>query len=149
VHEEIAAAHPELAPFLVWHCVNMVTGPMHYYGGNAEYWAGYSGWCKGETNDPPNFEHLKSTICWGVLPGETDEKLRPYMCATPEAVRSDPHKFEEKLVDLRSLLRERFLPLMDAFDVAMVALFGASIIPEVAKYREMRHATYAPTVVRP
>jgi hypothetical protein len=68
-HDEVREAFPELANLLRWHLCD-TEGPMHYVP-NALYWAGFDKrWCNGATNDPPNKEHFKSTINYGVLPDD-------------------------------------------------------------------------------
>lgn len=66
LHEVIAKHFPDLAPLLRWHLFS-ANGPMHYLA-NALYWAGHAGWCKGGLNDPPNVDHLRSTIAFGAVP---------------------------------------------------------------------------------
>jgi hypothetical protein len=75
VHNQIAKAFPELAPFIKWH-LSSSDEPMRY-AANATYWAGHCDrrWCNGEPNSPPNLEHLKSTICYGALPTDKDFAL--------------------------------------------------------------------------
>lgn len=65
-HEEVARAFPDLAPLIKWHLMS-TDGPMHYEA-NALYWAGHCGYRDGQKDSPPNLEHLKSTIIYGVLP---------------------------------------------------------------------------------
>lgn len=71
MHEEIAKAFPELAPFIKWHLCS-TDGPLHYVA-NSLYWAGKSGWTKGGRNDPPNLEHFRSTAIW---PEATEEDMQ-------------------------------------------------------------------------
>ena len=66
LHEEIAKHFPELAPYLKWHLVSS-DEPMHYIA-NTLYWLGYSGWCDGKPNSPPNLEHARSTAVWPDMP---------------------------------------------------------------------------------
>lgn len=66
MHDEIAQAFPELAPFIKWHLTS-TDGPMHYVA-NAKYWAGQSGFCDGKPGSPPNEAFLKSTIVFGAVP---------------------------------------------------------------------------------
>lgn len=74
IHEEIAKYFPRLVQFIRWHLVSS-DGPIHYIA-NARYHAGL---CQaygpqGEMY-PANLDHLKSTILWGIIAGETDEAL--------------------------------------------------------------------------
>ena len=73
LHDEIAQAFPDLAPLLKWHLCSS-DGPMHYME-NAMYWAGFRGFCDGKLGDPPNMEHLKSTIVFGAAPGDPSEEI--------------------------------------------------------------------------
>lgn len=65
-HESIVKLFPALAPYVKWHLCG-TDGPMHYLA-NSLYWAGFSGWCNGKPDDPPNLEYLKSTCVYGALP---------------------------------------------------------------------------------
>lgn len=69
LHEEVEKYVPELKDYIKWHLFS-TDGPMHYIE-NAKYWAGgCPQWCKGGPSDPPNLEHFKSTIVYGVIEEE-------------------------------------------------------------------------------
>lgn len=70
LHEEIAKAFPELAPYIKWHLTGS-DGPMHYIE-NTLYWAGKRGWCDGKAGSPPNLAHARSSAVW---PDATLEQL--------------------------------------------------------------------------
>lgn len=70
LHDEIAKAFPELAPFIKWHLCSS-DGPMHYVE-NALYWAGKRGWCDGKAGSPPNLDHARNAAIW---PEATDEQI--------------------------------------------------------------------------
>lgn len=63
ITDEIIRYFPQLQSLYKWHLVSS-DGPMHYVG-NALYWAGHcKQWCNGAPNDPPNWDHFKSTIVY-------------------------------------------------------------------------------------
>jgi len=66
VHEEIAEHFPELAKYIKWHLCSS-DGPLHYVA-NTLYWLGYSGWCDGKKDSPPNFDYAKKTAIWPDMP---------------------------------------------------------------------------------
>lgn len=66
LHKEIAKHFPELAPYIKWHLIS-TSGPMHYVA-NTLYWLGYSGYCDGKPNSPPNLEHARATAVWPDMP---------------------------------------------------------------------------------
>lgn len=66
LHEEVARVFPQLAPFIKWHLVSS-DEPMHYVA-NTLYWLGYSGWCDGKPDSPPNLKHARSTAVWEDMP---------------------------------------------------------------------------------
>jgi hypothetical protein len=105
IHNEIAAAFPELRPYIKWHLVSLGE-PMHYLA-NAKYW-----WEKltgvvtpGTRPDAPGspnpMETFKSTIVFGVLP---DDVL---------PVSTTPWR------DVEAWLRERLPRLMGRFAADM------------------------------
>lgn len=105
--EGIARTFPEtLGPYIKWHLVSFDRGPMHYEA-NALYWAGMSGYCDGEPNDPPNADHFRSTVVYGAVEGDTD---------------TDP--MELSADELSEWLRARYPALMQAFREDMRKLFG-------------------------
>src|ERR1017187_2930105 len=65
-HEEVAKHFPELAKYIKWHLVSS-DGPMHYIA-NTLYWLGYSGWCDGKINSPPNLDYARETAVWPDMP---------------------------------------------------------------------------------
>jgi hypothetical protein len=65
LHDDIAKHFPKLSHYIKWHLVDD-DSPMHYVA-NALYWAGFSGYCDGKPNDPPNLEYLHSTIVYGAI----------------------------------------------------------------------------------
>lgn len=103
--EQWADHFPEVMPFAKWHLMSVKSGPMHYEA-NALYWAGHSGWCDGKDNSPPNETYLKSTIVYGSVAGDEDVDL-----------------MELDKEGLRQWLRNRFDPMMRAFDEDMRRLF--------------------------
>lgn len=105
-HDLVKKHWPRVAPFTPWHLVSVDTGPM-YYIANARYWAGFCGFRGGKENDPPNEEHLKSTIVYGMVDGDTDVDVMSLDDAA-----------------LCKWLAERFPALMRAFDHDMGRLFG-------------------------
>lgn len=108
-HEDVAKHFPELAPFIKWHLTS-ADGPMHYLA-NALYWAGYSGFRDGKPTSPPNLEHLKTTILYGVLPGDGQFDLE-------DCIYSDARGFswnEANANKLRDWLNTRVAGLMAAF----------------------------------
>lgn len=115
-HYEVSQAFPELAPLIKFHLWNS-DQPMHYIA-NALYWAGHKGWRDGKKDSPPNLEFLKSTVGWGLLPGETDEKLSDYLY-------SDARGFtwnDQKSKDLESLLIDRSEGIMEEFKKAVESI---------------------------
>jgi hypothetical protein len=115
-HDEVAKAFPELAPFIKFHLWSS-NEPMHYIA-NGLYWAGHKGFRGTEKNDPPNLEHLKSTIGWGLLQGETDEVLKDYLY-------SDMRGFTwncQRAIDLETLLKTRSNAIMEQFKLAVESL---------------------------
>lgn len=103
-HDDIKKAFPELASLIPWHLCS-TDGPMHYIA-NALYWAGQSGYCNGKPNDPPNVEHLKSTIIFGAL--DSDAGVDPMQLA--------------KEGKLSPWLKERLPALLDKFAGAVQSL---------------------------
>lgn len=66
IDDEIAEHFPELISAQRFN--NCFTdGPIHYVE-NALYWAGMSGYCSRDENDPPNWEYFKKSVVWGVSP---------------------------------------------------------------------------------
>lgn len=66
-HDAVAAAFPELAPFIKFHLVSS-DQPMHYLA-NTLYWLGYDvRWCDGKASSPPKLEHARSTAVWPDMP---------------------------------------------------------------------------------
>jgi len=103
LHDEIGKHFPELAPFLKWHLMSS-DAPMHYVA-NARYWAGFSGYKNGGPNDPPNLDHLKSTIVYGALPEDSNFDLT---------------KMDDN--DLQAFLNNRLPGLLVAFRQAVESL---------------------------
>jgi len=103
LHDEIGKAFPEILPLLKWHLMS-TDGPMHYIS-NARYWAGLCGYTNGGQNDPPNLEHLKSTIVYGALPEDSNFDLS---------------KMDDG--DLTSFLVNRLPALLEAFKRDVFAL---------------------------
>jgi hypothetical protein len=66
LHDEIRKVFPELEPYLKWHLVSS-DKPMHYIA-NTLYWLGYSGWCNGKPNDPPNLQYARESAVWPDMP---------------------------------------------------------------------------------
>jgi hypothetical protein len=66
LHDEIRKYFPELAPLLKWHLCS-ANEPLHYIA-NTLYWLGFSGYCNGKPNDPPNIEHARSAAVWPEMP---------------------------------------------------------------------------------
>lgn len=98
LHQEVAKHFHELAPFIRWHLVGE-DGPMHYEA-NTLYWLGFSGWCDGKRDSPPNLEHARRTAVWPDMPetflaGKGGDKatvarmLRGRLAALLEAFRAD------------------------------------------------------------
>jgi hypothetical protein len=108
LHDEVREYAPEWTKYIKWHLTSTVE-PMHYLA-NALYWAGFSGWCDGGRNDPPNAENLYSTIVYGAL----DDDVKH----TPETMDK---------ATLTEWLTARLPRLMDAFRVDMCELFGEGI----------------------
>ena len=107
MHEEIEHRLPELVPLIRWHLVSMTTGPMHYYE-NGKYW-----WERHIMHTPTDpYQHkghldcFKSTVVFGVLPGEDDALLEHL--ATPE-------RFREWMIGRLPLVMERFRADMQTF----------------------------------
>lgn len=115
-HEEVAKAFPELAPLIKWHLMDS-TGPMHYTA-NALYWAGHCGYRDGEKNSPPNIDHLKSTIIYGVLPDDQAFDLEDH-------IYSDARGFswnDAKAAELKTWLQGRVERLTAEFQKAIESL---------------------------
>lgn len=67
MHNMIEEHIPEWEPYIKWHLCS-TNGPLHYIA-NSLYWLGVDQqWCKGKPNDPPNWEHFKSTAIWHHAP---------------------------------------------------------------------------------
>lgn len=67
LHDEIAAAFPDLAPLIKWHLTS-TDGPMHYVA-NTLYWLGYDRrWCDDKPTSPPNLAHARSSAVWPDMP---------------------------------------------------------------------------------
>lgn len=127
LHDYARETCPAVTPYLPWHLFSLKSGPMHYCA-NAVYWAGFSGFCRGGDNDPPNLQHLASTVAWGVLPGEdTIAPLEALLC--PEVLRTEGIsillKHHERCVALETLLEARLPALKARFAASMSELFGA------------------------
>ena len=66
MHDEVAAALPELAPLLKWHLVS-TDGPLNYVE-NTMYWLGHRGYTNGKPGDPPNLAHARKSAVWPDMP---------------------------------------------------------------------------------
>jgi len=108
-HDEIARYFPELAPLIKWHLTSS-DGPMHYKA-NTLYWLGYSGYCDGKHNSPPNLEHARSTAVWPDMP-------QTFLCQYTEGGWS----YETTKDKVVSALMERLPGLMAEFKTAMESL---------------------------
>jgi hypothetical protein len=115
-HEHVAKHFPELTPLIKWHLTS-TDGPMHYLQ-NAKYWAGHSGYREGKPNNPPNLEHLKSTIVYGALPEDENFVL-------DDCIYSDARGFtwnEAKCNELADWLVNRLPALMLEFKKAVESI---------------------------
>lgn len=112
-HEEVAEYFPELLPLLKWHLVSSA-GPLHYLV-NAIYWAGHSGWRDGKDNSPPNLEHLKNTIVYGVLADDLNFDLLDCMYSDARGFTGN----EAKSTDLQRWLFGRLPRLLQEFKKAI------------------------------
>lgn len=106
MHDDIIKHFPKMKKYLKWHLVNFKSGPMHYVA-NSLYWAGFSGWCDGKPNSPPNYEYLKSTCIYGALKSD---------------YKTDITKLNKE--ELEKWLVARFGKLMNAFARDMRELFA-------------------------
>jgi hypothetical protein len=66
LHKEIVKHFPELSQYIKWHLTSE-DGPMHYEA-NTLYWLGFSGYCDGKHNSPPNLAFARSTAVWPDMP---------------------------------------------------------------------------------
>lgn len=106
MHDDIIRHFPEMEKYIKWHLVNVKSGPMHYIA-NSLYWAGFSGWCDGKKDSPPNMDYLKSTCIYGALPSDK---------------KTDLSKLNKE--ELTAWLNGRFDELIKAFDKDMKELFS-------------------------
>ena len=116
MHEEIVKFFPQLAPYIRWH-LSSTDGPMHYVA-NGKYWAGHCGWRDGKPDSPPNLEHLKSTIVYGVLPTDAEFDLADH-------IYSDARGFswnEARAHSLEAWLMTRLEAMMAAFKLDVESL---------------------------
>jgi hypothetical protein len=109
LHDEVAQAFPDLAPYVRWHLTS-TDGPMHYMA-NAIYHAGF---CLG-MEKARNLDHLKSTIVFGAVESDAGVDLETM---TPD--------------EMLLFLAARFPALMLQFKADMKALFGDDLVIEVA-----------------
>lgn len=93
LHEEIAKAFPELAPYILWHLVS-ADEPLHYIA-NTLYWLGYSGWCDGKPGSPPNLTYARSTAVWPdmpesfLAPNSTKEEVTKALVGRRESLQAE------------------------------------------------------------
>jgi hypothetical protein len=110
LHNEIAAAFPELAPLIKWHGVS-VDSPMHYVE-NTLYWLGYRGFCGRDQYGPPNLSFARNTACWQDMPENfiCPEELREV--APKELFHPQKKMYEQAVIDA---LHDRLGPMIDEF----------------------------------
>lgn len=101
-HDDVEKHFPELAPYLKWHLTS-TDGPMHYVA-NTLYWLGYSGYCDGKPNSPPNLDHARSTAVWPDMPesflsgnGMTKEQVAKALQDRQEGLIAEFRKAVESL----------------------------------------------------
>jgi hypothetical protein len=111
MHDEIAEIFPELAPFIKWHLVD-TSQPLHYIA-NTLYWLGYSGWCDGKENSPPNIKHARTCAVWAAMPEDL-------IC--PENVRTVKSMRERLASGVTKRLEDRRAQLMADFRAAVESL---------------------------
>lgn len=106
--DDIAREFPDLAPYLKWNGCS-TDGPLHYVP-NTLYWLGYSGWCDGEFNSPPNLTYARSTAIWPDLP---EQFL---------ADHTRPDTLMDQGADVKIALTARLPALMQEFQSAVESL---------------------------
>lgn len=116
LHDEIREWFPELAPLIPWHLTS-TDGPMHYVA-NTLYWLGYSGWCDGERNSPPNLDHARSTAVWPDMPADY---ICPAELRTPIVGTDIKQRRDELAASIRTILDMRLRSTMVEFADAMRA----------------------------
>jgi hypothetical protein len=115
LHEEIVKHFPAYAPYIKWHLTSS-DGPMHYVE-NTLYWLGWSGWCDGRPNSPPNLQHARKTAVWPELP---ETFLAPLL---PGDIAGGKLGLFKPLTDpIKQALNERLPALMQEFKRDMEAL---------------------------
>ena len=114
-HDEVRQHFPELAGLIRWHLMG-TDQPMHYVA-NAVYWAGHTEYRRSEfrkdskPTDPPNIEHLKSTIVYGALHTDKDFDLNDVLYIDDRGVLGN----EAAAKRLKDWLIARLPALMQAF----------------------------------
>lgn len=113
IHQEVAQAFPELAPFIKWHLVS-TDEPLHYVA-NGLYWLGWQGWRDRDKNSPPNIWHFKSTILYGVVESDYEYEVEKMVCEShaDEIIQKNkhgwtPNKITEWLDNRRDALMAEF-----------------------------------------
>ena len=102
MHKEVAKYFPELAPLLRFHLMSS-DEPMHYIA-NTLYWLGYSGFCDGKSNSPPNLANARESACWPEMP---ESFLAPANLFGPaEAQNAVVNELNERLPGLQAEFRK-------------------------------------------
>jgi hypothetical protein len=109
LHEDIARLFPELAPYIKWHLTSS-DGPMHYVA-NTLYWLGYSGFCDGKQNSPPNLKNARATAVWLDMPDSL-------LATCPDAVAD----VATRKANVTTILEKRLDALLADFRTAVESL---------------------------